>query len=124
VLFYLSHLFTIFSENQIDCSPFAAKASPAANSVYLILMVARQVIVDYQVALLHIDTTCEQVSGDQNAGHTLPERLHDHRAVVHLQVGVDHAHLLAVLAHGLGQQLGTLLGVHLDDAQADVYFFE
>lgn len=103
MLFYLSHLFTIFSENQIDCSPFTAKASPAANSVYLILVVAGQVIVDYQITLLHIDTACEKVSGDQNTGHTLPEGFHDHGAVVHLQVGVDDAHLLPIFAHGLSQ---------------------
>lgn len=124
MLFYLGHLFTIFSKNKIDCSAFAAESPAAANAVDLILMVGWEVVVDHEVALLHVDPACQQVSRNQNATHALAECFHDHRAVVHLQVRVDHPHLEPILAHRLRQQLRTLFSVHLYDAQPNVYFLE
>jgi len=68
-------------------------------------MIGRQVVVNDQVALLHVYPACQKIGGHQNPAHALPERFHDHGPVVHLQVGVDDSHLEPILAHRFGQQL-------------------
>jgi len=52
---------------------------------------------------LDINTSCEQVSGDQDAADTFSECLHDHGSVVHLQVCVDNAYSEPVGAHVVSQ---------------------
>lgn len=87
-------------------------------------MVGRQVLIDNQIALLDVNASREQVGGHQNPTHALPERLHDHGPVVHLQVGMDDAHAEPVVAHLVRKQLGALFRVHLNYTQPNVDFLK
>lgn len=52
---------------------------------------------------MDINSAREQVGGDEDAADTLAEGLHDHGAVVHLQVCVDNAYSEPVGAHVVSQ---------------------
>jgi len=56
--------------DKVDGNTLATETSTTSDSVNVVLQVAGQVIVDNEGHLLDIDTTSEQVSGDQNSAGT------------------------------------------------------
>lgn len=98
MLFKRLHEVFILVENQVDGSSFSSETPSTTDSVDLVFVVGRQLVVDNQVALLHVDTASEQVGRNEDAGHALAEVVHDQRAVVHVQVGMDHTHVEFVCA--------------------------
>lgn len=114
----------VFGEYHIDCCSFTAETASTTDSVDLVFLVCWQFLVDHQVALLNVDSTRQQVSGDHDAGDCVAEVVHNHGAVTLVQVGVDHTNLEFVLAQILGQNLSLLLGVYVDDAKPDINLFK
>ena len=84
--------------------------------VQVVLWLRWQVIVDDQGHLLHINTTCQQVSSDQHPGGSRSELTHDDitSVLVHVTVGCRHG--VVTLPHlvcqpvNLPQQIGTSKG--------------
>ena len=69
-LFDFSHHSYVISRNKVDRDTFSSKSSTATDTMNVIFTVGRQVVVDDQRDLLDIDTTGEQIGGDQDTGRS------------------------------------------------------
>ena len=76
-LFNLSHHPYIISCNKIDSDTFSSKSSTATDTMYVVLAVCWQVIVDNQRDLLDIDAASQKVSCNQDTGGSRSELLHN-----------------------------------------------
>jgi len=87
--------------------------------VDVVLLVGWQVVVDDQGNLLDIDTSGQQVSGDQDSRRTRSELVHDGVSLGLWQVGVDsrHSEVVSLQLGGQGLDLGS--GVTEDNSLGD-----
>ena len=67
---------SIFGEDKVDRSSLSAESASAANSVNVVLLLHRKLVVDDKTNLLHIDTSSEQVCRDQDSYGSRSELLH------------------------------------------------
>lgn len=67
----------IFARHEVDSDTLAPEASRPTNPVDVVLSVARQIVVDNQTDLLHIDTARPHVRADQHSAIALSELAHD-----------------------------------------------
>lgn len=85
----------------------------------VVFVVFRQVVVDDQGHLLDINTSGQQVGGNQNSGRTGSEFSHNLVSVLLGHVGVDEGDGEVVLGQLLGQLLDLSSGVTEDDGLGD-----
>ncbi len=85
-LLNLAHHTHIVSGDEVDSHTLSAESSTTTDPMDVILAIRRQIVVDDQRDLLHVDTTSQQIGGDQHARGTRTELLHDHitLALVHV----------------------------------------
>lgn len=76
-LLNLTHHADILSSDKVDGDTLSAESTTTTDTVDVVLTVGREIIVDDQGDLLDIDTTGQQVSGDQDTGRTGSELLHN-----------------------------------------------
>mmetsp|Transcript_17729 Transcript_17729/g.55205 ORF Transcript_17729/g.55205 Transcript_17729/m.55205 type:complete len:274 (-) Transcript_17729:945-1766(-) len=74
--------------HEVDRDALAAKATRAANAVDVVLAVRRQVVVDHEAHLLHVDAARKQVRRDEDARRTRAELAHDELALLLVHVGM------------------------------------
>merc|ERR1740139_1602876 len=72
--------------HEIDRDTLPAESSTASDAVQVVLHVLRQVVIDDEGHLLHVDSACEQVRGDEHPGGTRAELPHDEVALLLVQV--------------------------------------
>ena len=77
--------------------------------------VARKIVVDHNGDLLHINTTGNQIGGNQNACCTMSEVLHAVVALKRCHLAVQHRHTEITLLHLLAQALSRYARVAEDD---------
>lgn len=88
----LSHHAYVIGGDKVDCNALSAKPATATDPVDVILTVGRQVIVDDEGHLLHVNATGKKVSGDQDARRTRAKLLHDHVTLALLHIAVHSGH--------------------------------
>lgn len=76
-LFDFSKHGDVFGSDKVDRDTLSAESTTSTDSVDVVLLAGRQVVVDDERDLLNIDTSGEQVGGDQDSGRTGSELLHD-----------------------------------------------
>jgi len=67
----------IVSGDEVDGNTLTTETTTATDTVNVVLTVGGEIVVDDQGNLLDIDTTGQEVSGDQDTGGTRAELLHD-----------------------------------------------
>ena len=87
-LLNLTHHANIVGGDEVNRNTLPAETTATADTVNVVLPVGGEIVVDDQGNLLHVDTTGEQIGGDQNTGGTGAELLHDDitLALVHVSV--------------------------------------
>lgn len=87
-LLNLTHHADILGGDKVDGNTLSAESTTTTNSVDVVLTVGGEIVVDDQRNLLDIDTTGQQVSGNQDTGRTGSELLHDQvtLSLVHITV--------------------------------------
>eukprot|EP00955_Chlamydomonas_euryale_P058067 356968-Chlamydomonas_euryale.AAC.11 len=105
--------------HKVDCNAFAAKAARAANAVQVVLRLARQVVVDDQRHLLHINAACQQVGRDEHARRARAELAHDDVPRVLVHVAVRRRYGVVALSHLVGQPVNLASCVGKDDRLRD-----
>ena len=73
-------------QNEVDCHSLSTESTSSTNSMDVVLLSVWELVVDNETNLLDIDTSGEQVSGDQDSGCTSSEFLHDHFSLELVQV--------------------------------------
>mmetsp|Transcript_15354 Transcript_15354/g.48245 ORF Transcript_15354/g.48245 Transcript_15354/m.48245 type:complete len:479 (-) Transcript_15354:7-1443(-) len=102
--------------HEVDRCALAAEAAAAADAVQVVLDALRDVVVDHQRHLLHVDASREEVRGDEDprgAGAELP---HHQLALLLIQAGVHHGDREVPPPQLLSQLVGPALRVAVDDA--------
>ena len=87
-LLNLAHHADIVSGDEVDGHTLATETTTTTDTVDVVLAVGGEIVVDDKGNLLDVDTTGEEVSGDQDTGRTGTELLHDNvtLALVHVTV--------------------------------------
>lgn len=87
-LLNLTHHADVLSGDEVDGDTLSAETTTTTNSVNVVLTVGREIIVDDQGNLLNIDTTGQEISGDQDTRRAGSELLHDQvtLSLVHVTV--------------------------------------
>ena len=106
-----------FNPNQFKI--LVSSPSTTSNPVDVVLPVGRQVVVDDQGDLLHVDTTGQQICGDQHPGGATAELAHDHVPLLLVHVAVHGGHREVALVHLLSQPVHLPPGVAEDDRLGD-----
>ena len=99
---YLKRSLVLVS-NKVDCHSLTTKSTTATDSVDVVLSVGGEVIVDDQGDLLDIDSSGQEVGGDQNSGGAGTELPHDDVALLLVHVSVHGGHREVSLVHLLSQ---------------------
>lgn len=114
-LFQFSQSGDVFVDDEVDSNTLSTETTTSTDSVDVVFLVCWQVVVDNQGNLLDIDTSGQQVSGDQNSGRTGSELLHDGVSFLLWQVGVDGRDGEVVSGQSLGQLFDLTSGVTEDN---------
>ena len=83
----VQHLLILFGADEGDGKTFGAKSSRASDSMQVGVRVVRHVIVEYDVDLLDVDTSAEDLGGDQDTVLEGLESLVDFDSVVVVRCG-------------------------------------
>jgi len=111
---------SIFGEDKVDRSSLSAESASAANSVNVVLLLHRKLVVDDKTNLLHIDTSSEQVCRDQDSYGSRSELLHYDFTLllVHLSVHAGDHEVLS--RHQLLEFVDSALCVAVNNSLLDV----
>ena len=85
----------------------------------VVLLLGGKFIIDDEADLLHIDTSSQNVSRDEDASGTRAELLHDGVSLDLVHLIMNHRHRELVFSHGLLEVQDTLLGVAIDQSSLD-----
>ena len=85
----------------------------------VVLAVGGEVVVDHQRDLLHVDTACQEVGGDEDAGGAGAELAHDQVALLLVHVSVHRGHGEVAPSHLLGEPVDLPARVAVDDRLRD-----
>lgn len=118
-LFDFSQHRDVFGGDEVDRDTLSAESTTSTDSVDVVLLARRQVVVDNKGDLLDVDTSGEQVGGDQDSGRTGSELLHDElpSGLVHVTVHGGNGELPGVEL--LGQPVDLSSGRAKDDGLGD-----
>merc|ERR1711988_780850 len=105
--------------DKVDGDTLATEAARATDAVDVVLDVAGEVVVDDEGDLLHINTTSEEVSGDEDTRRASAELVHDDVTLLlgGFSVGGRDGKVLG--AHLLSEFVDLSAGVAEDDGLGD-----
>merc|ERR1719250_67234 len=115
VLFNITQDSDVVILHEVDGHTFSAKPARSADSVDVELPVVGEIIVDYQGDLLNINSSCPNISRDQDSALSTPELFHNSVSLLLWHVTVHGAHSEVSLSHLLSQPVHLTLGVAEDN---------
>jgi hypothetical protein len=118
-LLNLSHHTNIICCDEVDGNTLSSETSTTTDSVNVVLTVCWKIVVDNQGNLLNIDTTCQQVSGDQNTGRTGSELLHNQVTLTLVHVSVHGGNSEITGGELVGEPVDLSAGVAENDGLGD-----
>merc|ERR1712002_382612 len=104
---------------KVDSNSLSTKSSSSTDPVNVVFSVGRKVVVDNQGNLLHVNSSGQEVSGDQNSGGSRSELPHDNVSLLLVHVSVHGRNGEISLVHLLGQPVHLASGVAEDDSLGD-----
>lgn len=107
--------------NQVDSCTLATESSGSTDSVDVLLLPLRQFVIDYQLHLLDVDSSCEDVGGDQDSDSPCSELLHDDITSLLVHLAVHGIYNMFIGGHGSSKLFHPLLGVTKDDTLVDIH---
>lgn len=115
-LLNLAHHAHIIGGDKVDGNTLAAETTTTADTVDVVLAVSRQVVVDDQGNLLNVDTTGQEVSGDQDTRGARAELLHDKVTLGLVHVTVHSRDGEVTSSELVGEPVDLSAGVAEDDS--------
>jgi len=110
----------ILGKDEVDRSSLSSESTSSTDSVDVVLLLDGQLVVDDESDLLDIDTSGEQVCGDEHADGTLSELLHHNVSLDLVHLTVHDADDEVLFGHALFELLNTFLSVAVDEGLVDV----
>ena len=118
-LFDLTHHAHVIGGDEVDCDTFPAESAATSDTMDVVLAICREVVVDDKGDLLHINTTGEQVSGDEHTRGAGSELLHDDIALCLVHVAVHGRDGEVASSELVGEPVDLSTGVAEDDGLGD-----
>ena len=114
-LFDITEVTDISFRKEVDGNTLTTETSGTTDTMDVVLSVGRKVKVDDQRNLLDIDTTSEQIGGNQNTGRTGTEFTHNDVTLSLVHVSVHARDGEVTLLHLLLQPVDLASGVAVDN---------
>lgn len=114
-LFDFTHHAHIIGGNEVDSNTLSSETTTTTDSVDVVLTVGGQVVVDDKGDLLDINTTGEEIGGDEDAGGTRSELLHDNITLSLVHVTVHGGDSEITGSEFVGEPIDLSTGVAEDD---------
>jgi hypothetical protein len=105
----------ISRSHKVDSCSFSSESSRSSNSVNVGLFLLRKVVVDDKGDLLDVNSSGEEVSGDENSSSTSSELSNDHFSVDLFHLFVNGGHSEFLLFEYFGEVIDFLGCVAIDD---------
>ena len=109
----------VFARDEVDGDTLPPEATAPANAMDVVLTVARQVVVDHQRYLLHVDPPGPDICRDQDARVGLTKVLHDAVSLLLRHLAMHRRHREVRLAHLVREPVDLPAGVTEDDGLGD-----
>lgn len=97
--------------NEVDGNSLSSETTWSTNSVNVLGSVVGEIVVDDQVDLLDIDTSSQQIGGDQNSWWSWSEFLHDVNSFGHFHLSSNFRDNKLVLSQFISQLVDSFLSV-------------
>jgi len=118
-LLNLAHHAHIVSGNEVDGNSLTAETTATTDAVDVVLAVGGKVVVDNQRNLLDIDTTGQEISGNQDTRRAGAELLHDQISLGLVHVTVHGGDSEVTGSELVGKPVDLSAGVAEDDSLGD-----
>lgn len=115
----LTHHADILGGDEVDGNTLTTETTTTADTVDVVLTVGGKVVVDDQGDLLDIDTTGQQISGDQDTRRAGTELLHDQVTLSLVHVTVHGRDSEVTGSELVGEPVDLSAGVAEDDSLGD-----
>ena len=115
----LPHHLDVVLGDKVDGDTLTTETTATTDAVDVVLLGGGQVVVDDQRHLLDVDTTCEQVGGDEDTGRAGSELLHDDLALALVHLAVHGRDGELALVQLLGEPVDLAAGRAEDDSLGD-----
>jgi len=109
----------VIGGDKVDGNTLTTETTTTTDTMDVVLLVGGEIVVDDQGNLLDIDTTSQQVGGDQDAGRAGTELLHDDLTLTLLHISVHGRDSELTGSELLGQPVDLSAGVAEDDGLGD-----
>ena len=118
-MFDLTHHAHVVGGDEVDGDTFPAESAATTDTMDVVLAICREVVVDDKGDLLHINTTGEQVSGDEHTRRAGSELLHDDIALCLVHIAVHGGDGEVASSKLVGEPVDLSTGVAEDDGLGD-----
>jgi hypothetical protein len=115
-LLNLAHHADIVSGDEVDGHTLTSETSTTTDTMDVVLTVGGKVVVDDEGNLLDVDTTGEEVSGDEDTGRSRAELLHDNITLGLVHVTVHGGDGEVTSSELVGEPVDLPAGVAEDDS--------
>jgi hypothetical protein len=106
--------------DKVNGSSLSTESTGSTDSVNVVLLLEWEFVVDDETNLLDVNTSGEQVSGDENSGGTSSEFLHNHVSLNLVHFSVHSGHSEVLFFHEFSQFNDSLFGVAIDQGLVDI----
>ena len=118
-LFDFSHHADVIGSDEVDSNTLSAKTTTTANAVDVVLAVCREIIVDDQRDLLNVNTTGQEISGNEHTRRSGSELFHDNIALSLLHVAMHGGYGEVSSSELVSQPVNLSSSVTEDDSLCD-----
>ena len=118
-LLNLAHHADIVSGDEVDGNTLSSETTTTTDAVDVVLAVGGEVVVDDEGNLLDVDTTSEEVSGDEDTGRSGTELLHDNITLGLVHVTVHGGDSEVTGSELVGEPVDLSAGVAEDNGLGD-----
>jgi len=106
--------------DKVDGDTLSSESTGSTNSMDVVFLFEWKLVVDNKTNLLDINTSCQQVGGDEHSGGTSSEFLHDSISFDLIHFSVHCGNCEIVFVHLFFQIENSLLCVTVDQSLVDV----
>mmetsp|Transcript_24829 Transcript_24829/g.38636 ORF Transcript_24829/g.38636 Transcript_24829/m.38636 type:complete len:418 (-) Transcript_24829:75-1328(-) len=106
--------------DEVDGDSLSSETTGSTDSVDVVLLLEGELVVDNKANLLHIDTSGEEIGGNEDTCGTGSELLHDGISLELVHLSVHSGNGEVVVVHGLLELKDSLLSVTVDESLVDV----
>lgn len=107
-------------KDEVNCDSLSSESTSSTDSMDIVLLLEWELVVDDETNLLDIDTSSEEIGGNEDSSGSSSELLHDSVSLdlVHLTMHGGNSEVM--LVHGLLKLKNSLLGVAIDKGLVDI----